>query len=58
MRTITGILGAIIFGAITVGLDYGMSFRALKELHDTVRMEGLEQDCPRSYPHERDSEAV
>ena len=41
MRTITGILGAIIFGAITVGLDYGMSFRALKELHDTVRMEAL-----------------
>ena len=35
MRTITGILGAIIFGAITLGLDYGMSFRALKELHDT-----------------------
>ena len=41
MRTITEILGAIVFGAITLGIDYGMSFKALSELHDTVRMEAL-----------------
>ena len=27
--------------AITLGLDYGMSFKALRELHDTIRMEAL-----------------
>ena len=41
MRAIIRILVAIIFGAITLGVDYGMSFRTLKELHDTVRMEAL-----------------
>ena len=41
MRAIIRILAAIIFGAITLGMDYGMSFRTLKELHDTVRMEAL-----------------
>ena len=41
MRAIIRILVAIIFGAITLGMDYGMSFRTLKELHDTVRMEAL-----------------
>ena len=41
MRAIIRILVAIIFGVITLGVDYGMSFRTLKELHDTVRMEAL-----------------
>ena len=41
MRAIIRILVAIIFGAITLGMDYGISFRTLKELHDTVRMEAL-----------------
>ena len=41
MRAIIRILVAIIFGAITLGMDYGTSFRTLKELHDTVRMEAL-----------------
>ena len=41
MTAIIRILVAIIFGAITLGMDYGMSFRTLKELHDTVRMEAL-----------------
>ena len=41
MRAIIRILVTILFGAITLGMDYGMSFRTLKELHDTVRMEAL-----------------
>ena len=41
MRAIIRILVALIFGAITLRIDYVMSFRTLKELHDTVRMEAL-----------------
>ena len=41
MQAIIKILVAIIFGAITLGIDYDISFKTLKELHDAVRMEAL-----------------
>ena len=41
MRTIIEILTAIVFGVFAAGIEYDLHFKALKELHDAVRLEAL-----------------
>ena len=41
MRTIIEILAAIAFGVFAAGIEYDLHFKALKKLHDAVRLEAL-----------------
>ena len=49
MRTIIGILVAIVFSVFAAGIEYDLHFKALKELHDAVRLEALTR-LPRASP--------